>query len=90
MAKPTHNWPLRRKVEIEWIDSCSSTRWESIDYYRNNTTTSVCRSTGYLLRKTEDEIVLVQSMSGSTDNVAESIAIPMIAVVKVRQLRGGL
>ena len=77
-------------MEVEWVDSCSSTRWESLEYYQRNTGTSICRSTGYLLSKTEDHIVLVQSISGSTDNVAESIAIPMAAVRKIRKLKGGL
>ena len=87
---PNANWPLSKKMEVEWVDSCSDTRWADIGYYRANASTSLCRSTGYLLSKTEDTIILIQSISGTTDNVAESISIPMVAVTKMRVLKGGL
>ena len=88
MNKP--EWPLQKKMEVEWVDSCSDTRWNSLGYYQNEARTSLCRSTGYLLSKTEDTIILIQSISGTTDNVAESISIPMVAVTKMRVLKGGL
>ena len=85
-----HKWPLSRKVEVEWIDSCSTGRWASEEDYRQNAGISVCRSTGYLLSKDKREVILVQSMSNTTANMADAIAIPTKAVVKVRKLRGGL
>lgn len=84
----TKAWPLRKKVEVEWIDSCFNRGWDSQENYEKNAGISTCRSAGYLLSRDDKQIVIVQSISNNS--LSEAIAIPLVAVVKLRRLDGGL
>ena len=51
---------------------------------------TICRSIGYLLKKDAHEIVVMQTMSSDTGHMSDSMAIPWVAVRKMRVLKGGL
>ena len=84
----TKAWPLRKKVEVEWIDSCFNRGWDNQESYNKNAGISTCRSAGYLLSRDNKQIIIVQSIS--ENGMAEAIAIPLVAVVRLRRLSGGL
>ena len=83
-------WPLSKLVEIEWVDSCTEGGWSSQENYLNRAQPTICRSIGYLLMKNKEKVAVVQTMSSSTGHVADSMTIPMVAVRKMRILKGGL
>ena len=82
-------WPLPKLVEIEWIDSCTSGGWRNHASYVEEGPT-VCRTIGYLLHKSKEKIIVIQTQSASTGHVSDSMAIPMVAVKRMRVLKGGL
>lgn len=83
-------WPLTKLVEVEWTDSCTEGGWNSHSAYLDRAQPTICRSIGYLLVKTKEKVVVVQTMSLSTGHVSDSMAIPIVAVRKIRFLKGGL
>ena len=88
--KTLTQWPLNKKVEVEWIDSCSSHGWTSVEEHRENGTTAHCRSIGYVISQDKAFLCLAQSMGGTTQNVADVISIPMVAVLKMKKVLGGI
>lgn len=83
-------FPLRTRIEVEWVDSSSRGQWDSVEGYKIKTARALrIRSIGYLLRSDRSEIVLIQSMGVNAD-VADSVTIPRGCVKTVRRLSGGL
>lgn len=82
-------WPLPKLVEVEWVDSCTAGGWRSRASYLEEGPT-ICRTIGYLLHKDKQKIVVIQTQSSSTGHVSDSMAIPVVAVKKMRVLKGGL
>lgn len=83
-------WPLTKLVEIEWVDSCTGGGWRSKSSYLEDANPTICRSIGYLLQKDATRVVVMQTMSSDTGHMSDSMAIPLVAVRKMRVLKGGL
>ncbi len=75
-----------RIVEVEWIDASSKGGWGSVEWYLKNSQPSLCRSTGYLLRKDAKAVTLVQSLGDHKDGT-DAIAIPRSCVKRIRYLK---
>ncbi len=82
MKVPNKKYPI---VEVEWVDACSKYGWDDPQIY-SRATTSICKSVGYLCKKNEHEVQVVQSLS-DTGGQADSTSIPRKCVVKIRILR---
>jgi hypothetical protein len=81
-------------VEVGWLDSVTSDRWQPRREAAAWATGPACathRSVGYLLTRTADVVVLVQSQveydADSHDMVAEVLSIPLVAVQALTVLR---
>ena len=76
-------------VEVEWIDSAHHQGWtarsEWIESLKEKKY-SVCRTAGYLLQKTRDSVVIVQSQS-DVDHMDAAMVIPRVAVTKITVLK---
>ena len=77
------NWPLHIRVEVEWVDSCSNPTWAAVPYHLKNSTISRCRSIGYVVRNDASQVLLAQSMSNDTTNIADTIAIPTPCILSI-------
>ncbi len=73
-------------VQVQWVDSASEDGWQSKSHVKHASKLCYCESVGFLLRKNKGDITLVQS-TGSFDNVAASISIPMSCVKKITKLK---
>lgn len=69
-------------IEIEWVDSTSSTGWE----HDTDLELSTCKTVGYMTRKTKDKIVLAQSVSDS-GNVGNKFAISKGCITAIKELK---
>jgi hypothetical protein len=84
--------PLGAIVEIEWLDSCGYSGWQSrreIDrWIAEGSPLATHRSVGYLFARTAELIVIVQSevRYGDQASVNEAMSIPLVAVLAVRHL----
>jgi len=74
------------KVEIVWIDSCTSGRWRTLDDYQDNEGLVECHSIGYMTKKNKKEVQVVQQISREA-RVADSITIPRSCIKKIRRLK---
>ncbi len=81
-------WPLNTRVEVEWVDSCTNGKWASVDVHRAESRPSLCRSIGYLLERSDKRVVVAQSMSTDTGHVSDTMAIPRVAVKRMRRIVG--
>ena len=71
-------------VEVHWFDSHTIDRWidpEEYDFTRKCN----CRTVGYLLRQTEDHIVIV-STKGDIE-VCQTFVIPIVCVTQMTHLK---
>ncbi len=82
------SWPLKRRVEVEWRDSCARGGWDTTAEHQGKRGVGPCRSIGFLLQADKDVIQLAQSMSAMTGHVSDTITIPRENVVKMRTVRG--
>jgi hypothetical protein len=78
-------FPLRTKVEVDWVDSTSRGRWATKTSYLDCRLLR-CRTAGYLLVKNREKIIVVQSLCDNGD-MTDSMAIPRSCVTKIRRLR---
>lgn len=76
---------LKGPVVVDWIDSCSSGRWNDISVYQQ-IDPLVCKSTGWVVRSDKKVMTLVQSI-GKNGTMADSITIPRVCIKRVRRLR---
>ena len=67
---------------VEWIDSTSETGWT----HDHDLELSTCKTVGYLIKKTKDKVVLVQSMSDS-DSIDNKFAIPRKCITSITELK---
>ncbi len=72
-------------VEIEWVDTATLRGWRSLDSHRNSGLL-VCKSAGYLIKKTTKEVQIIQSFS-EEDQFTESITIPRSCVKSIKILK---
>lgn len=78
-------WDLP-KVEVEWLDSASWGSWrvrERIDQIKP----LLCKSVGYLYKKDDEQLHLLQSVSPEADNASDGINIPRSCVKRIKRLR---
>jgi hypothetical protein len=83
------------ELAAEWIDSVTRGHWQSrrdIEAWANGPgPLATHRSVGYLLARTDDVLVLVQSTVDYGEDtermVAEAHSIPVVAITAVRALR---
>lgn len=71
-------------VEVEWLDSRAFAGWAHPEEHLERSRPSRCRSVGYLLLKDRERIVLAQSCSDDSGNVADPLAIPRGMVKAIR------
>ena len=78
-----------RIVEVEWLDAMSEGRWMDTETAISRATREVMlhRSVGYLIHETDDLILLAGSRGETSENVADTMQIPRVAVLAVRDLR---
>lgn len=55
-----------RRVEVEWLDSCSYSKWHPIDESKNAQPMN-CRTVGYLIAKDKSRAVVVGSLCAGED-----------------------
>ena len=72
-------------VEVTWIDSAFHRGWGTLTEKQRDMRISHCRTVGYLLHRDADMLKIAQSL-GDDDSAADGIAIPAVAVTKVRTL----
>jgi hypothetical protein len=83
----TPKFPVSTLVEVDWVDSASRGRWDSLENYRNEVTAK-CRSAGYLITKNKRVVILLQTQSVNTMNDAlDSITIPRGCITRIRHLK---
>jgi len=73
-------------VHITWVDSCASTGWQFGDTAGQLTR---CESVGWVVRTTDDIVVLAGHKSLNTDEWGGIMSIPLVAVLKVIRLSIG-
>ena len=82
-------WPMKKILEVFWVDSCSRGRWDSLTNYQKEVP-ALCRTVGYLVKQTRTYITLALSqgdMTAMSNNVLDSISIPRGCVTRIRQLK---
>lgn len=85
IAKPI--FPESNLVEVDWVDSASRGRWDSLENYKKEVT-AYCRSAGYLIADTKHHLIILQTQGANTINDAlDAITIPKGCVLKVRKLK---
>ena len=75
----------RKIVEVEWVDSAATGGWNPARKFIESGT-SRCRSVGYMIERSNKQIVLVTNLSDDTGNAGEGMAIPTACVKRVRIL----
>lgn len=88
--RPRNNvpqYPANVRVEVDWVDSASRGRWDSIENYRKEVP-AYCRSIGYLITKNKNVVILLQTQGCNTANDAlDAITIPRGCIQRIRRLR---
>lgn len=77
-------------VEVEWLDALSRGGWGTRKTYAEERPLT-CLTAGYLLAKTKDKIIIVQSSSynakGEERDLTDSITIPRALCLRMKRLR---
>lgn len=84
----TYEFDNMNVVEVEWVDSNGYTHWQQKDEmakWAGDGSIMTCRSVGYLLSKSKENIVLVQSESPSS--YGDGIMIPKVSITKITYLK---
>ncbi len=71
-----------RIVQVEWVDSSSSSGW----HYEHKDTDLNCQSVGFLAEKNKTRIKIYQSKAMAGQK-GEYMEIPMCAVKKIKYLK---
>lgn len=71
--------------EITWIDSETSSGWESVENI--NPPDSTVKSYGFLLKETEDFLVLVSDVDAGEKHYNRHMSIPKVNVKKKRKIK---
>lgn len=71
-------------VFVEWLDSATTHGWLATDDVHKVTGIATCRTAGFLVRKTETEIVVAlnSGLPGESCPFGDVIAIPLCSVVR--------
>ena len=80
-------WPLRKIIEIEWLDSNGQSRWAALSEYKKHTVAD-CKTIGYLLTQNKKEVVLMFTQSPCNDGDGNgAMAIPRGCITKIKRLK---
>lgn len=82
------DWPLNERIEVEWVDSCTNGVWAPFEHHLRASKPTTCRTIGYLLVMDNDKLVVAQSMSQTTFNISDTMAIPRSVIKKMKKLKG--
>ena len=69
--------------EVWWVDAVSNREWADRDVHAGQKI-ALTHSVGYLLARTEKEIVLVQTLN-ALDQATESLSIPLCSTKRIRK-----
>jgi hypothetical protein len=84
---PQPKFPAAHLVEVDWTDSASRGRWDTIENYKKEVP-ALCRSAGYLIVKNDRVVILLQTQSINTLNDAlDAITIPRGCITRIRRLK---
>lgn len=77
-------------VEVEWLDSIGEGRWTNVEEAIRIATKSYMlhRTAGYLVHENDDMILIAGSRNETGETVADTMQIPKVAVINVRNLTG--
>jgi hypothetical protein len=73
-------------IIVEWVDSNGDSRWHN-KHDAACSKISHCWSVGALLSQDEEQIVIAPSGDPAIGNVLYELAIPRVAVKRIRELR---
>ena len=78
---------LRNIIEVTWVDSNGTSKWDSLENYRNHSVAHY-KTVGYLLKKTKKEVLVVFSQSPANNGDGNgAMAIPMGCVTKIKRIK---
>ena len=78
-------YTLDKLVEVTWADSSSRSGWDRAGVYADSAQPLECRTAGYLFRRTEYEICIVQNVT-EHGHVDMMMTIPFTCVRSIRNL----
>ena len=71
-------------VHVSWLDSMSNCEWTYADEIED--ALKVTHSVGFLVKETENSLVIALSLDPQTDSVHSFKHIPIVAIEEVREL----
>lgn len=86
---PTPKYPLTQLVEVEWTDSASRGRWDSLENYKEERPAR-CKTAGYLVVKDRTRVIVALSQGDThalISTVLDAITIPRGCVTRIRRLK---
>ncbi len=75
--------PKKQRVEVDWIDSGFSNRWERLSHVDDSI--PHCTALGYCIKKTRDVIVMATCISDSGE-AGPQTTIPRACVKAIRKV----
>lgn len=76
-----------KMVEVFWVDSAFHRGWSSHETKRKEMQAAGCRTLGYLVDDAGDCIKVAHSVDAENESFADAIAIPRVAVQKIRKVK---
>ena len=73
-------------VEVLWVDSAAIRGWRSTESVLADSQEDdylACKTTGYLLARSEDRTIIAQNLSKDGENVSDVITIPNQAITTI-------
>ena len=75
---------IMKVVHVAWLDSMSNCEWSYIDEIED--TLKLTHSVGFLVKETDNSLVLALSLDPQTHSVHSFKHIPIVAIDEVREL----
>lgn len=75
---------------VEWIDAAHKEGWLDPDVELKEFGVSNCKIVGFVIRETDEELLLAQSVDTRHGNVDSVMAIPKVAIVRQSTILGYL
>ena len=72
------------RIEVKWLDSCHHQGWHEISETKNYHPAH-CRSTGYLIRNDDKEILMAMNLQST--NAGDFMSIPKCAIKEMKELK---
>ena len=76
-----------RLIEVHWKDSAFHRGWSSAATKRSEMGVALCRTAGYLVESTKECVKVAHSVDHENESFADGIAIPRVAITKIRRLQ---